>query len=82
MMPTDPIATATKQLKQAIEGHTTKAPAELKAVASMHALITGTQPDPPLPDPPIPHCYLSPVKRLSSSLRHHRICIQRKPLKK
>eukprot|EP00804_Cyclotella_cryptica_P022388 CCRYP_021035-RA/>CCRYP_021035-RA protein AED:0.38 eAED:0.38 QI:0/0/0/1/0/0.25/4/0/584 len=49
----DCIIRATKRLKQAIDGHTTPAPDELEAIAALKALITGSPPDPPLPDPAV-----------------------------
>eukprot|EP00804_Cyclotella_cryptica_P020406 CCRYP_012624-RA/>CCRYP_012624-RA protein AED:0.67 eAED:0.42 QI:0/0/0/0.75/0/0/4/0/921 len=49
----DRIIRATKHLKQAVEGHTTPAPDELEAIATLKALITGSPPDPPLPDPAV-----------------------------
>ena len=44
---------ATKQLKCAIDKHTTYGSNELEAISKLHALLTGTQPDPPLPKPQI-----------------------------
>eukprot|EP00804_Cyclotella_cryptica_P013776 CCRYP_016888-RA/>CCRYP_016888-RA protein AED:0.40 eAED:0.36 QI:0/-1/0/1/-1/1/1/0/413 len=49
--PTDRILQATKHLKKAIKNHTTPAPDKLEAIAALNALITGTTPDPPLPEP-------------------------------
>eukprot|EP00804_Cyclotella_cryptica_P026520 CCRYP_008139-RA/>CCRYP_008139-RA protein AED:0.40 eAED:0.40 QI:0/0/0/1/0/0/3/0/289 len=49
--PTDRILKATKDLTQAIKNHTTPAPDELEAITALKAVITGTPPDPPLPEP-------------------------------
>eukprot|EP00804_Cyclotella_cryptica_P013537 CCRYP_021093-RA/>CCRYP_021093-RA protein AED:0.19 eAED:0.14 QI:0/0/0/1/1/1/4/0/1001 len=52
--PTNRIVQSTKQLKHAIERHNTAAPNELDATADLHALLSGAQPDPPLPESPPP----------------------------
>ncbi|KAL7483627.1 hypothetical protein ACHAW6_009271, partial [Cyclotella cf. meneghiniana] len=52
--PTNRIVKATKQLKLAIEGNTNADPNVLAAIANLHALLTGTQPDPLLPNSPPP----------------------------
>eukprot|EP00804_Cyclotella_cryptica_P020211 CCRYP_010896-RA/>CCRYP_010896-RA protein AED:0.52 eAED:0.43 QI:0/0/0/1/0/0/3/0/207 len=51
--PTDRILCAVKHLKQANDNHTTPALNELEAIAALKALITGTTPEPPLPEPDI-----------------------------
>jgi hypothetical protein len=69
----DRIIRATKHLKQAIDGHNTPAPDELEAIAALKALITGSPPDPLLPDPavePSPHVVTTTVDHYDDEPAH------------
>lgn len=70
---TNQIVKATKQLKQAIKGHTTQAPDELKAIAHLHAPITGAQPDPSLPELLTPPTVAEPLEA-------HELLIEEPPI--